>query len=155
MSEAEKNRLVAWNRELAVTHQRLRRALRLTRDALDAGDVRSTGADLMLYCHGFCAALRGHHVSEDMALFPELSARDPGLRSTIAKLAQDHEMIATLLAQLDHALASSASPGELSLHLDGLAAIMESHFNYEERQLLGALSALDLVADPQALLGPL
>jgi hypothetical protein len=32
---------------------------------------------------------------------------------------------------------------------------MESHFNYEERELLGILSALHLAADPQALLGPL
>ena len=36
-----------------------------------------------------------------------------------------------------------------------LSAIMESHFRYEERQLLDALSALDLEADPHALLGPL
>lgn len=155
MSEAEKNRLIAWNRELAAAHRRLRQALRLTRDALTTGDAGPAGADLMLYCHGFCAALRGHHVSEDVALFPELSARHPGLRSTIAKLMQDHEMMASLLAQLEHVLTSSASPAELSVHLDGLSAIMESHFNYEERQLLEILSALDLVADPHAVLGPL
>ena len=65
----------------------------------------------MLYCQGFCAALKEHHVSEDVALFPELSVRHPTL-------------------------------------------IMESHFRYEERQLLDVLSALDLVADPRALLGP-
>ena len=38
MSESEKHRLIAWNRELSAAHQRLRRALRLARDALDAGD---------------------------------------------------------------------------------------------------------------------
>lgn len=32
---------------------------------------------------------------------------------------------------------------------------MESHFNYEERQLLDSLSTLDVAADPHALLGPL
>ena len=32
---------------------------------------------------------------------------------------------------------------------------MESHFGYEERQLLGILSALRLEADPHAFLGPL
>jgi hypothetical protein len=69
VSEEEKNRLIAWNRELTAAHQRLRQALRVTRD--------------------------------------------------------------------------------------GLSAIMESHFNYEERELLGILSALHLAADPQALLGPL
>ena len=109
----------------------------------------------MLYCHGFCAALSGHHASEDAALFPELSARHPGLRPVIAKLAQDHEMIAALLTQFGHALTAAATPDELARHLDGLSAIMESHFSYEERKLLGILSALHLAADPQALLGPL
>jgi hemerythrin-like domain-containing protein len=159
VSEDEKNRLIAWNRELTAAHQRLRQALRVTRDALGAGgagpDAGPPGADLLLYCHGFCAALSGHHVSEDAALFPELSARHPELRPVIAKLAQDHEMIAALLTQFGHALNAAAAPAELARHLDGLSAIMESHFSYEERQLLGILSALRLIADPHALLGPL
>lgn len=155
MSEDEKNRLIAWNRELTAAHQRLRLALRVARDALSAEDAQPAVADLLLYCHGFCAALSGHHVSEDAALFPELSARHPELRSTIATLVQDHEMIAALLTQFDHALTTAPMPGALVRHLDGLSAIMESHFNYEERQLLDTLSALDLEADPHALLGPL
>ncbi len=64
-------------------------------------------------------------------------------------------MIASLIARFDRALSSSAEPDELSLHLDGLSAIVESHFRYEERQLLDALSTLELVGDPHALLGPL
>jgi hemerythrin-like domain-containing protein len=159
VSEEEKNRLIAWNRELTAAHQRLRQALRVTRDALDAGldagDTGPAGADLLLYCHGFCAALSGHHASEDAALFPELSARHPGLRPVIAKLAQDHEVIAALLTQFGHAVTAAAAPDELARHLDGLSAIMESHFSYEERKLRGILSALHLAADPHALLGPL
>ncbi|QXQ13041.1 hemerythrin domain-containing protein [Skermania piniformis] len=155
MSEGEKNRLVAWNRELSAAHERLRRALRLARDATTLKDVASARADLMLYCKGFCTALSGHHVSEDVALFPELSARYPALRTTIAKLEQDHELIAALLTQFDQAIAASATPNELSLHLEGLSAIMESHFQYEERELSDTLSRLDLDEDPRALLGPL
>ncbi len=154
MSEDEQARLIAWNRELTAAHQRLRQALRIARDALDAGsyagDARQAGADLLLYCHGFCAALSGHHVSEDAALFPELSARHPGLRPVIAKLAQDHEMIAALLTQFGHAVTAAAGPDELARHLDGLSAIMESHFRYEERQLIGVLAELRLAADPHA-----
>jgi hemerythrin-like domain-containing protein len=157
--EDEEDRLIAWNRELTAAHQRLRQALRVTRDALDAepgtGDAAPAAADLLLYCHGFCAALSGHHVSEDAALFPELSARHPELTPVIAKLTQDHAMIAALLTQFGHALTAPTGPGELARHLDGLSAIMESHFRYEERQLLGILSALRLAADPHALLGPL
>lgn len=46
-------------------------------------------------------------------------------------------MIASRLRQLDESVAPSAAPPKLSLHLAGFAAIMESHFQYEERQLLG------------------
>jgi hemerythrin-like domain-containing protein len=155
VSEDEKTRIIAWNRELTAAHQRLRQALGVTREALGPGGTGSAGADLVLYCHGFCAALSGHHVSEDTALFPELSARYPGLGPVIARLGQDHEMIAELLIAFNRALTTSATPGELARHLDGLSAIMESHFSYEERQLLDVLAALDLDADPRALLGPL
>jgi hemerythrin-like domain-containing protein len=156
--EAEPHRLIAWDRELADAHQRLRQALQVARAALDTGDtvgVQSARADLTLYCHGFCAALGGHHGGEDTALFPQLSAQYPALRPAIVKLRQDHELIASLLTQFDQAISSDAPPAELSLQLDGLAAIMESHFRYEERQLLGPLSALELDADPHTVLGPL
>lgn len=64
-------------------------------------------------------------------------------------------MIATLLVQFERAIEADAEAAELSLHLEGFAAIMESHFRYEERELLGILADLDLDADPQTLLGPL
>ncbi|WP_316043271.1 hemerythrin domain-containing protein [Actinomadura sp. CNU-125] len=136
----------------------LRRALRLARQALragDAADAASASGDLLLYCKGFCAALDGHHVGEDAGLFPELAARHPELRPTIAKLQEDHELIAALLTRFERALSSGAAPSVLTSHLDGLAAIMESHFRFEERRLLGALATLDLEADPRELLGPL
>jgi hemerythrin-like domain-containing protein len=158
VSEGQKNRLIAWNRELAAAHQRLRQALHLARQAIDAGDstdAASAASDLLLYCKGFCAALEGHHLSEDAALFPELTARHPELRPAITKLRQDHEMIASLVAQFAHALSAGDPPAVLVSHLDGLSAIMESHFRYEERELLGTLAALDLDADPRNLLGPL
>ncbi|RKN43792.1 hemerythrin domain-containing protein [Streptomyces hoynatensis] len=155
MTEGEQNRLIAWHRELTAAHRRLRRALALARESLHTGEGASARADLLLYCHGFCAALGGHHAREDAGLFPELAARHPELRPTLAKLTQDHELIAALLGELERALASGAPPGEVSRHLDGLSAIMESHFRYEERRLLGPLARLALDADPRALLGPL
>lgn len=106
-------------------------------------------------CRWRTAALSGHHRGEDAALFPELSARHPALAPVIAKLTTDHEMIAALLARFGDALTGSAGPDELARHLDGLSAIMESHFRYEERELLDILAGLKLDADPPALLGPL
>lgn len=154
MSEADKHRLIAWNHELIAAHRRLRDALRVTRESLAEGSA-ALHRDLLLYCHGFCAALSGHHVSEDRGLFPELSERHPELRSAIRKLEQDHSMIAYLLTRFDHAVRSSASGTDLRRQLEGVSAIMESHFRYEERALLGVLETLDLDAEPSSMLGPL
>ena len=64
-------------------------------------------------------------------------------------------MIAYLLSELELAIRAQAPPEEIDRHLEGLAAIMESHFRYEERQLTGILAELDLDAAVADVLGPL
>jgi hemerythrin-like domain-containing protein len=155
VGEVPENRLIAWNRELLATHERLRAALRITRQALESADFESVRSDIRLYCHGFCVAITGHHVGEDSTLFAALLAENPALEPVVARLAQDHDMIAALVRQLDDAMQNSADPQTLRLHLDGLSAIVDSHFGYEERQLLRALAVLNLIADPRSALGPL
>ncbi|MBY8874573.1 hemerythrin domain-containing protein [Micromonospora sp. PLK6-60] len=156
MSEGEQTRLVAWSRELQAVHVRLREALTVTRQALAAGEpAQPATRDLLLFCHGFCAALTAHHEGEDRDLFPAIAGRHPELREALRYLRQDHSMIAHLLAGLQAAVARSAPPEELARHLEGVAAIMESHFRYEERQLRTVLATLALDADPAVVLGPL
>ena len=156
MTEGEKTRLVAWSHELRAVHDRLREALRVTRAALDNGEAAGPATrDLLLFCHGFCAALTGHHEGEDRALFPAIAAAHPELADTLRYLEQDHSMIADLVDALEDAVARSAPPDELDRHLEGIAAIMESHFRYEERQLLTVLDTLALNAAPHDVLGPL
>ncbi|TDB85793.1 hemerythrin domain-containing protein [Actinomadura sp. 7K534] len=156
MGEGEKTRLVAWSNELRRVHDRLREALKVTRHALAAGEqAESATRDLLLFCHGFCAALSAHHVGEDRDLFPAIAEQHPELGETLRYLRQDHSMIEHLLTGLQAAAARAAPPAELDRHLEGLAAIMESHFRYEERQLLSVLETLALDADPAAVLGPL
>lgn len=156
MTEGEKTRLVAWGRELRAVHDRLREALQVTRDAVVAGEPAEPAArELLLFCHGFCAALTRHHEGEDRTLFPAIAAAHPELRDTLRYLEQDHSMITHLVAALEDAVGRTAPPAELDRHLEGIAAIMESHFRYEERQLLSVLDALALDADPQEALGPL
>ncbi|NIZ90211.1 hemerythrin domain-containing protein [Kineococcus rubinsiae] len=157
MGEGEETRLVAWSRELRAVHERLREALAVTRTAVAQGVEAAEPAtrELLLFCHGFCAALSGHHEGEDRELFPALAQQHPHLRDTLRQLQQDHSMIAHLLAGLQSAVQRTASPAELDRHLDGLAAVVESHFRYEERQLLRVLEALDLDVDVSAALGPL
>jgi hemerythrin-like domain-containing protein len=156
VGEGEKTRLIAWSRELRTVHDRLREALTVTRQALaDGAPVEPATRDLLLFCHGFCAALTAHHEGEDRHLFPAITEQYPQLRDTLHYLRQDHSMIAHLLAGLQAAAARAATPAELHRHLEGVAAIMESHFRYEERQLLTVLETLALSGDPSAVLGPL
>jgi hemerythrin-like domain-containing protein len=126
------------------------------RQALAAGEPAEPATrNLLLFCHGFCAALTAHHEGEDRALFPAIAEQHPELRETLHYLQQDHSMIAHLLARLEVAVARAAPPAALDQHLEGVAAIMESHFRYEERQLLTVLETLALDADPHSVLGPL
>ena len=137
-------------------HDRLREALSVTRQAIAAGGaVEPATRDLLLFCHGFCTALTAHHEGEDRHLFPAIAEQYPQLRDALYYLRQDHSMIAHLVTGLQAAVARAAPPAELHRHLEGVAAIMESHFGYEERQLLTVLETLELAADPDTVLGPL
>lgn len=156
MSEGEKTRLTAWSHELRSVHNRLREALQVTRTALAKGEVtESATRGLLLFCHGFCTALTRHHEGEDRELFPAIAATHPELRDTLRRLQQDHSMVAHLVAGMQAAVERGGSPVELDRHLEGIAAIMESHFRYEERQLLTVLDTLALDADPHEVFGPL
>ncbi|GAB3805319.1 hypothetical protein GCM10028798_26950 [Humibacter antri] len=155
MTEGEKTRLIAWSNELRAVHQRLRDALRVTRAAAEEGEGGPASRDLLLFCHGFCAALTGHHQGEDRELFPVIAAQHPELRETLRKLGQDHALIAGLVDGLQAATVGTESPDRLGSHLEGIAAIMESHFQYEERKLLTVLDVLALDADPREVFGPL
>lgn len=143
-------RLVAWHHEMLRVHARLREALDVVRDAAAAGaDVPAPERELLLFCHGFCHALSRHHAGEDDGLFPALVRRRPDLVGVVRRLEQDHSMIEHLLHGLRHALDTGADVATVDRHLEGVSAVMESHFRYEERELLGPLE--ELVDDGPAL----
>lgn len=161
MTEGETTRLIVWSTELRRVHGRLREALEVVRatidhDSVDGGTTSAAaGRDLLLFCHGFCTALAEHHEGEDRGLFPAVAAAHPELTDVLRALQQDHSMIAHLVGQLQAALTSGAPVADVDRHIDGIGAIMESHFRYEERQLLTVLETLALDADPDAVLGTL
>lgn len=156
MTEGDTTRLIAWSNELRAVHGRLREALRVTQAAARAGEPTTAPTrELLLFCHGFCTALTGHHDGEDRELFPAIAAARPELGPTLRKLEQDHSMIAHLVAGLQAATERGLPPDNLEGHLEGIAAIMESHFRYEEHELLTVLSTLALDAEPSKVLGPL
>ncbi|WP_436536621.1 hemerythrin domain-containing protein [Actinoplanes sp. HUAS TT8] len=133
MASPAGDRVAALSKQLAETHQELRR--RLT--GLRTG--RTDPADLRTHCLAFCQALTTHHQGEDTGLFAALLRERPDLKPTIDKLIEDHGMITGILTRVTE-LSATGSP-RLASELDGLAAIMESHFRYEERSLAEALDA--------------
>ncbi|WP_431901227.1 hemerythrin domain-containing protein [Nonomuraea sp. bgisy101] len=139
-------RLEAFGTQLIDVHFWLREELSKLRDSLEGNTRRPR--ELRAHCLTFCSALERHHTGEDDTAFPALAEEFPDLRPVLEKLQQDHHLVADILRRIE-ALAGDAGiePGEaevqrVSRELDGLAAIMESHFAFEERQITAALNAL-------------
>jgi Hemerythrin HHE cation binding domain len=62
------------------------------------------------------------------------------------QLASDHQVVASILHRIEDLL-SGLGPGpaearRVRAELDGLAALLESHFVYEEKRLVSALNSL-------------
>jgi hypothetical protein len=143
------DRVAALSLQLSQAHSELRRQIREIRSSLGN---RRLGADVLLtHCLAFCTALTSHHQGEDDGMFAQLLRERPDLAPTVAKLVEDHQAIASILTRVRE-LADRASGArglaldEIGRELDGLAAIVESHFGYEERAISRALD--DVVPDP-------
>ena len=73
-------------------------------------------------------------------MFADLLRESPDLAGAVAKLVEDHGLIASILSRVVE-LADQAGGSDseaMRRELDGLMAIMESHFRYEERAIGGA-----------------
>jgi hypothetical protein len=130
---------MALSEQLIQVHQALRERLASLR-----ADATALPDDLLSHCLSFCAAIHTHHTGEDHELFPALTAAHPELAPVISKLEEDHVLVAGILGQLRDLLAArpAAEPAALQRELDGLTAILESHFSFEERRIAAALDAL-------------
>lgn len=126
------DRIAGLGNQLVEVHIWLREQLA----ALRSGAV---GVDLRAHCVAFCGAVAQHHTDEDGTVFPRLAAEHPGLRPVLDELRRDHELIAELLGRLTETTDAA--------ELDGLAALLESHFTYEEKRLIAALNALENAPD--------
>ncbi|GAV43944.1 hemerythrin domain-containing protein [Streptomyces acidiscabies] len=144
MASRSGDRAVALSRQLAQAHQELRRQIGEIRTGI--GHRRSGDDVLLTHCLAFCTALTSHHEGEDDGMFSQLLRERPDLAATVANLVEDHGLIASILSRVrelaDSATASHGPDLEaIGRELDGLAAIMESHFSYEERTISKALDA--------------
>ncbi|MFH8383873.1 hemerythrin domain-containing protein [Kitasatospora sp. NPDC018058] len=144
MASPVNGRTAALSLQLSQAHRELRRRLADVR----AGLGRRTLADdtLLTHCLAFCTALTNHHQGEDEGLFAALVRERPDLAPTVAKLVEDHGFISRILTRVRELAEQAAEAPDADLEaigreLDGLAAIMESHFGYEERAIGAALDA--------------
>lgn len=149
-------RIAALGTELIEIHLRLREELDQLREDVDAHLAGATGrsggrpGDLRLHCLAFCSALSGHHTDEDSGTFPALAERHPELRPVLEQLEHDHQMVAGILRNLQElvdGIADDPGPGEATRvrgELDGLTALLESHFAYEEKKLVAVLDAQEV-----------
>ncbi|MEU8075228.1 hemerythrin domain-containing protein [Catellatospora citrea] len=142
MASPNGDRTVAFSLQLQRAHQELRRRVREIR----AGIGNRTLPDdvLVHHCLAFCTALTEHHRGEDDGMFADVLRARPDLAPTVAKLVEDHGWITSILSRVGGLAAQAAqSPGAdleaIGRELDGLTAIMDSHFNFEERVLSEAL----------------
>ncbi len=105
---------------------------------LRGGELRR----LSTKCSGFCTALTRHHTGEGTAIFPMLAARFPALAPALAKLGEEHAVVALLQEEIQRLVDEESDPARLRAELDRLASELEGHFAYEERTIVKALNAL-------------
>ncbi|MGW3888389.1 hemerythrin domain-containing protein [Micromonospora chokoriensis] len=107
-------------------------------------DLDTPSRDLRAHCLAFCTALGRHHTGEDAGAFRLLAEQVPELRAVIANLITDHEVVAGILERIEALLAGDVAVpvDQVRGELDGLAALLQSHFRYEEKRLVTALNAL-------------
>ena len=137
------DRVAALSVQLIDVHQALRNRLASLR-AEAAGNAGAPD-DLLSHCLGFCAAIHTHHTGEDGQLLPALRAAEPSLAPVIDKLIEDHGLFAGILQKIGELMdpaSMRAEPAALVRELDGLTAILESHFSFEERRIAAALDTL-------------
>ncbi|QLY29676.1 nitroreductase family deazaflavin-dependent oxidoreductase [Nocardia huaxiensis] len=104
------------------------------------------GLRMRTHCVEFCAALTKHHTGESMGAFPQLAQRFPGLAPTLELLGAEHRKVARIqegIAELvERFVPGHSDPLELAAELEVLAAALEAHFAYEEKELADALNTL-------------
>ncbi|MGW3625552.1 hemerythrin domain-containing protein [Streptomyces sp. NPDC000880] len=143
-------RIAALGNQLIDIHLSLREELARLREDTDAWlDGRAERPrELRAHCLAFCSAVSRHHSGEDDGAFPALGELHPELRPVLDELGRDHHAVAGILRGLEELL---GRPGldtqpvdaqRLRTELDSLAALLESHFVYEEKRLVAALNAM-------------
>jgi hypothetical protein len=131
------SRFAAFGTQLIEVHDWLRSELARLRADVAAGDQPRK---LQAHCLSFCAAVTRHHTGEDSGAFPALAKQFPELKPVLEELANDHGLVTLMLDRLEKLDFSDSTTA--MRELNGIEAILESHFTYEERKIVSALNSL-------------
>jgi hemerythrin-like domain-containing protein len=138
------DRLAALGNQLVEVHIWLRAELAALREDVDAYLGQGAARPLLAHRLTFCSAVTRHHTGEDGEVFPLLAKEFPQLRDVIEKLSNDHRVVADALTKLERLLgnATREAADRIRAELDTVAALLETHFTYEERKLVSVLNSL-------------
>jgi len=147
MSTDHNGRLAAFGNQLVAVHVWLREELAALREGvgsyLDGGE---RPRELGLHCLTFCSVLTRHHTEEDGEVFGAVAAEFPELAPVLDELRADHVLVSATLGQITGLVARLDAGTEgiegIERELDTLAALLETHFVYEEKKITAALDAL-------------
>jgi hypothetical protein len=112
-------------------------------------ELASTSAiwTLRVNCFHYCRLVHGHHHLEDIALFPYLRRFNPALCPVIDRLEADHAVVSNYLDRVEAAAgrlgADEAARSSLADVLNGLAAHLLTHLDYEEASIAPTLRRME------------
>lgn len=132
------SRFAAFGTQLIEVHDWLRGELAQLRADLERG---VQPRKLQAHCLSFCAAITKHHTGEDAGAFPALAKQFPELKPVLEELAHDHSLITMMLQRLEKL--DFTDPADAMREFNGIEAIIESHFGFEERKIVQALNQLN------------
>lgn len=143
-------RLRAFGNQLIAVHIWLREQLDELRDDMDDYLAGSTTRpkELRAHCLTFCETLTRHHTEEDESVFGVIGKQFPELVPALDELRRDHHVVSRALSRVSGLVESlgevddPATATGLRTEIDTLAALIETHFTYEERKIVDALNAL-------------
>ncbi|GAA3077408.1 nitroreductase/quinone reductase family protein [Streptomyces roseofulvus] len=137
------NRLDALADELVKIHDWLRGELAALADGLAAPGATDLTVELRRHCLTFCAGLAHHHGGEDAGLFPYLAREFPDRAGVFERLQAEHATVSRALDGLRELLArvDETGPDQLRPEFDRLRTELETHFAYEEAEIVPLLRA--------------
>ncbi len=97
------------------------------RSVINTMTMRQNNWTLGAYCESYCRIVTGHHTLEDRSMFAFLRQRDADAAPVVDRLAEEHEVIADVLEQVDRALVGlvGAEPREASERLEQLSSAVD------------------------------